>query len=464
MLRYQLARAAWPTIDESYLSFLMAGLLLRNIATSTYTFYDPEHARAASIAGCVVASPSAPENLPGTDQDYVYNWTRDAALVIQEIEQSEHLASLAQTGQTLNDYVAFAAACQRSAQAADQPIAKAAYLIDATVREWSVQNDGPALQTLAILRLIPKLDAGTLSTALAVVGTNLAYLLDDDRYREPTYTLWEDQCGYSLFARAVELQCFREVDATATVPTPAGLLDAVTWLEGALDRHWDADHEMFVSLLNPDIPGRQDDVSAEYSPNVDVVLAALHGALPMTDSRLLSSAAKLRDAFTRPDRPSYFPINTSDDAQGLGPMIGRYPGDRYDGDTVEQPNEGHPWALCTTSYARLYYELAESVQAGNGPEVDALNRRFFQQVGVDDLTPRQDVAPALIDAGDRMVRAVLHHSDRLELSEQFDRHTGYAKSVSNLSWSYSSLLGALRARSRAGTGAEAATTPRSIPA
>jgi len=45
-----------------------------------------------------------------------------------------------------------------------------------------------------------------------------------------------------------------------------------------------------------------------------------------------------------------------------------------------------------------------------------------------------------------MLQAVVFHSDHLELSEQFDATTGYEKSVGNLSWSYASLLSALRAR------------------
>ena len=49
-------------------------------------------------------------------------------------------------------------------------------------------------------------------------------------------------------------------------------------------------------------------------------------------------------------------------------------------------------------------------------------------------------------AVDRMLQAVIFHSDNLELSEQFDATTGYEKSVSNLSWSYAAFLSAVRAR------------------
>lgn len=44
-----------------------------------------------------------------------------------------------------------------------------------------------------------------------------------------------------------------------------------------------------------------------------------------------------------------------------------------------------------------------------------------------------------------MLRAVIYHSDHIELSEQFDGTSGYEKSVSNLTWSYAAFLSAVRA-------------------
>jgi glucoamylase len=57
---------------------------------------------------------------------------------------------------------------------------------------------------------------------------------------------------------------------------------------------------------------------------------------------------------------------------------------------------------------------------------------------------------ALRAAGDRMLQAIVFHSDHFELSEQFDATTGFEKSVSNLSWSYAAFLSAVRARSLLG--------------
>jgi glucoamylase len=47
-----------------------------------------------------------------------------------------------------------------------------------------------------------------------------------------------------------------------------------------------------------------------------------------------------------------------------------------------------------------------------------------------------------------MLYAIVYHSDNLQLSEQFDRTSGYEKSVSNLSWSYAAFLSAVRVRAQ----------------
>ncbi len=78
--------------------------------------------------------------------------------------------------------------------------------------------------------------------------------------------------------------------------------------------------------------------------------------------------------------------------------------------------------------------------------IDALSKPFFDDVDVDAGTPVADAVNRLRAAGDRMLWAVVFHSDGLELSEQFDRYSGYEKSVQNLTWSYASFLSAVRAR------------------
>jgi len=180
-------------------------------------------------------------------------------------------------------------------------------------------------------------------------------------------------------------------------------------------------------------------------PNIDVVMAAIYGAIAVTDTKLLATAALLRSQWADPASKYFYPINGADQQRGLGPMLGRYPGDVYDGDTDALVGD-HPWAVSTANFAELYYRLAGYVTTAGTVPLDSLSAGFFGQIGVDASTAPAAAAAALQGAGDQMLQAVVFHSDHLELSEQFDATSGYEKSVSNLSWSYASFLSAIRAR------------------
>jgi glucoamylase len=400
-------------------------LMLRNVASDGFVFADPVNEGVLSSPGCVLASPSWANSESGVTQDYVYNWTRDAAIVAIELA-----AGSLPTNQPLIDYVRFAQKCQNSGA----PIDRACFLINGSAREWTDQSDGPALQTLALLRLFARLDASNQAIAKALIANNLSFLLG--AYQSETFNLWEEHFGASFFARAVQLRCFQAVEAnTLGVAVPAGLAAAVAWLQSALQGHWNGTY--YQSLLPSP--------SGTYDPNIDIVMAAVYGAVAVDDTKLLATAALLRSQWDDPSSAYFYPINGADQARGLGPLLGRYPGDLYDGDTDAQVGD-HPWALCTCVFAELHYTLASAITAAGTVPLDDLSAGFFTQVGVEAQTTPSTAAAALRDAGDKMLQAIVFHSDHLELSEQFDATSGYEKSVRNLSWSYASFLSAVRAK------------------
>jgi glucoamylase len=190
---------------------------------------------------------------------------------------------------------------------------------------------------------------------------------------------------------------------------------------------------------------------------MDIVLAALHGTIPsapgqpqVLDPRLLATAAALRATWAAHTDPlpgiaqKTFHVNETD-SPDRGPLLGRYPGDKYDGDGGNE-DQGHPWALCTAAVAELYYRVAAEIRAAGTLAMDKLAAPFYAQVNIDSTTPLGDAIIALRTAGDRMIASILYHSDHLELSEQYDAWDGFEKSVQNLTWSYASVLSALRAR------------------
>ena len=161
------------------------------------------------------------------------------------------------------------------------------------------------------------------------------------------------------------------------------------------------------------------------------------------------TAGQLRSQWADPASRNYYPINGYDQQLSsgpVGPLLGRYPGDTYDGDTNDPATRDHPWALSTANFAALYYRLAQEVTSTGTVPLDSLSATFFSQIGVDASTTPKDAAASLESYGDQMMQALLYHSDHFELSEQFDAWTGYEKSVSDLSWSYAAFLSALRAK------------------
>ena len=427
--------AAADSIDAAtpYLLTLMQ----RNISSRGFSVEDPLNPGSFSAPGCVIASPSFPQNLDSVDQDYVFNWTRDAAITAMELAAAS-LPTVDGVCEPLVDYVTFAATCQAGAPTID----RACYTIEGSPRPWSNQSDGPALQTSAALLAYGQLGTAGQQTARQVIATNVAFLLGS--YQLPTTNLWEEVTGYSFFARAMQLRCFTDLMAnTAGVPVPAGVAQAADWLRTSLDRHWNG--EVFVSVLSAD----QDppfSVRPGYDANIDIVLAALYGEIPVTDSRVLATAARLRQQWSDPASTVYYPINGDDAARGIGPLLGRYPDDTYDGDVTEPVQGGHPWPVSTAALADLYYRVAAQVATTGAVTVDALSAPFFAQIGIDATTSPSEAVSGLVTAGNRMLNAVLFHSDYLQLSEQFDGTTGYEKSVANLTWSYAGFLSAARSR------------------
>jgi glucoamylase len=461
-IQYARAQPAIVNANFSTIAQHMFSLMFRNVASDGYVIghtYQGENVESFSQLGCIIASPCYP-SYPGDEvtnqqlnpsyaenQDYVYNWTRDAAIAVMELVASNmptRLTGPQATVQPLNDYVTFANTCQNSGA---PTIGHACFTIDGRPRSWSEQSDGPALQTIAILQAFPQLDQPTQALAQTVIQKNLNYLLEPEQnpvYQNETTNLWEEESGFSFFARSVQLRCFEAIQAnTLGIPVPGGLNDAIQWLQNTgLPSHWNENLGSYVSILNMD-PTR-----AGYDPNIDIVMAAIYGAVPVTDTKLLATAALLRSQWADSTSQSYYPVNGADADQTppIGPMLGRYPGDIYDGDLLDPVSGGDPWVICTCNFAELYYRLAGEINGGTAIPLDNLSTAFFGQVGVDTSTTPAAAASALQSHADQMLQAVLFHSDWLELSEQFNRSSGYELSVTDLTWSYAAFMSAVRAK------------------
>jgi glucoamylase len=240
------------------------------------------------------------------------------------------------------------------------------------------------------------------------------------------------------------LRALRAIAANRhAIAVPPGTADAIGWLEYALQGHWNG--TSYLSVLAQSDTGPVP-VASGYDPNIDIVMACVYGAIPCTDTRLLATAGQIRWQWADSASPTVYPVNVSDQAHGLGPLMGRYPGDTYDGDVSHPVPGGHPWALCTANFAELYYRLAREIARTQSVPYDELSSQFLGQVGIGANTTPAQAVTFLEGAADAMLQAVVYHSDDLELSEQFDGTSGYEKSVTDLAWSYAAFLSAVRAK------------------
>ena len=240
-LTYGKANAAVEQTDPAALAPYLFWLMFRNVASDGLVFNDPVHPGTVSAPGCVLASPSWENTATQVTQDYVYHWTRDAAIVALELSAA-YTANMLPTNQPLIDYVTFSATCQ----AAPGDFDRASFYINGAQRPWTDQTDGPALQTVALLAMYRQLDAPTQAIATGLINANLAFL--STAYQGQTYNLWEEEYGYSFFARSAQLRCFQAVAANVVgIAVPSWLPTALTWLASALDGHWNGQY--YQSML-----------------------------------------------------------------------------------------------------------------------------------------------------------------------------------------------------------------------
>src|ERR1700752_4287216 len=131
---------AWSPAGLGKLAQHMFSLMLRNVASDGFLFVDPNHPEPSdpqsfSLPGCIIAAPSFPANTAGIDQDYVYNWVRDAALTTMEIAAAKIPPSVVKGGvEALIDYVNFAQICQNNAT---PTMGHASFTVDGESRPWS---------------------------------------------------------------------------------------------------------------------------------------------------------------------------------------------------------------------------------------------------------------------------------------------------------------------------------------
>lgn len=406
------------------LSIKFIANLLNNFCTTSNRISDEG---VTSIPGAMIASPSREED-PETDQNYVYDWTRDSGLVIMEIEQLIDDFRWLKT--LLFNYFQFVSASFKTSQFRDQ----AKWKIDGTpFVNWGHQGDGPATRILALLRIEKhiqdKIDCKEFDS---ILEEYLKWVLTN--YQNDTVNIWEEVKGQHFYTYAINYT------ALSMLVSRRGFENYTNQINTAMN---DMITKRNQFIQNSYIKSSISSTTASGNDlNIDVMFALYlsngFGQNLSTDMYLVTI-----EKIVRYFREEYT-INNADTALGFGISLGRYPGDVYDGDMGSGINEGQPWFISTLIYGTYLYRLVrEYAENQRDIIINDINAGFFRLIGLDSKgtitfgsAKYIESLTKIMDAANRQVFSCRRHSDGAHLSEQYNRYSGFMSSVRDLSWSY----------------------------
>jgi glucoamylase len=446
---------------------LAADAMLRAISATQIIKERPGFGqRIVPRPGSVVASPVLAAYDP--DPDYFFHWFRDSAIIIDalRVALAEGFAD-ATSIERLREFVDFNRALRKldgreslrqghfrkEVQPSFLQYARPDYEIVAVFRDavlaearinpdgtldltrWArPQNDGPALQVLALTRwhARPDLDQYLQAAMLELIISDLDFIRS--RATERSFDIWEEESGYHYYTQLVQaeaLACGAEQLAQMGDATRARNCRSVAdELDVGLGAYWsaaDGHYRSRLGVIGGGAPSKALDIS--------VILGVLHagrgaGTHSVLDPRAQATLAALEDLFD-----TEYALN-HERPPDRGPAIGRYAKDAYYG--------GNPWYLATLAAAEFYFKLAILLRSGAQLPVTNDNARFRERLGGESPTK------AAIERGKRFMRTVRAYTPPSgDLSEQFDRATGAQTSAKRLAWSYAAFITAAASRRQA---------------
>jgi glucoamylase len=449
-----------------------AGAMLRAVSATNLVKDRPGFGqRIVPRRGSVLASPVPASYDP--DPDYFFHWFRDSAIVIDALRaaQAEGLEKrIAVEG--LREFVQFSRSLREldgrnlirdarfrekvqpsflqyvrpdgeiAAVFGDAVLAEARVNPDGTLdfTRWArPQNDGPALEVLALTRwgnAQPDLDKTIRAAILELVVGDLDFVRS--RVSERSVDIWEEETGYHYYTQLVQAEALAQgaefLQVTGDAARAGACRSVADKLTSSLDAYWSAADGYYHSRTGVvgGVP--------EKALDIAVILGVLHagrakGAHSVLDPRAQATLTRLEDMFD-----VEYPINHERPPQ-RGPALGRYAKDTYYG--------GNPWYLATLAAAEFHFKLAIALLSGTEMPATSENERFRRRLP-DGAQESLGFAAAALERGDTFMQAVQAYTPAGgDLSEQFDRTTGVQTSAKHLAWSYAAFLTAAASRRRA---------------
>ncbi len=418
--------------------------------------------------GAVMASPSR------RNPDYYAHWIRDASLVMREV-WAYRTVNPQQTMNAMRDFALFSRRNQMtdnlSGPADGMGIGEPKFEIDgrAFTASWGrPQNDGPALRVLSLLgfaeelmntggqdfvtRVLYRLEL----PAHTVIKADLEYIAH--HWMDPSYDLWEEVMGDHFYTRIAQWRALYEgaIFAKKMNDDAAAVFyhnESVRVLE-SLDKFWSAPKGYLLTTRNQ-VAGAGDKYS---NLDIAIVLGVLHSGrrgapFYVDDDRVIATVFELTKSFDYQYAVNRDRMNN--EGRIMGPGIGRYPEDRYDGYRTD--SKGNPWFLATHAMAEYLLRLRGELIARGSLVVTDLSRPFYEELLKTSFSTKKRLQAgdpnyeaalvALQERSDAFIRRAKFHTGVAgSQSEQFNRVNGVMQGANDLTWSYASFLSLRRIR------------------
>jgi len=419
-----------PThISNSKMQSLLEDKSITTLKTAYQTILSHLH-RNDITPGVVIASPSM--NQP----NYFYHWIRDAGLTMMEIvtlyQQPLPPDKLQLLDSAIKAWINFEIQNQNTA-VRQSNLGEPIFTVKGEIypAPWGrPQNDGPAIRaitmTMYAFELIKQKRFEEVKRlyrsempATSPIKRDLEYV--SEHWRDSNFDLWEEVKGDHFFTKMAQRTALILGSKLASITNDpfasSYYANKAKEIESSITKHINNHRKILVPTLNPIGGWKGKDSELDSSTILAVLYFSMgDGFINVNDAIVANTAMALESVFSKIYQINIH-TNRTYNLAPLSPGIGRYPEDVYNGSGF---TEGNPWFITTNAFAEYYCRLANS-------------------------NPKSTQASALRAKGISFINRVLLHSDvNGQMSEQFNRNSGYMQGAHDLTWSYVSYLRAFR--------------------
>ncbi|GAA6060427.1 hypothetical protein JCM10212_002195 [Sporobolomyces blumeae] len=420
---------------------------------------------AGAKPGIIIASPST------VDPDYLYTWTRDAALTAHGLLEVSDKGNLKKTLAFMPDYVSAQDILQHVANPSGtfsdlSGLAEPKFNINETAftGPWGrPQRDGPALRARALMKYVElyssKIPSSVKKQLDTVILNDLDYTV---KYWNTTgFDLWEEVNGSSFFTTLSQFHALAHGSnyfKSSNSSRASNYFSTAEKVRCFADSYWtpkiDGKHDSYISNFNLVYPNNRVGLDAN-----SIIAAQLYPSAPSPaytsdpcsaaffspcSDRMLASLLAVVESFR-----GVYEVNAARESAGAKAIaIGRYKEDVY--------YNGNPWYLTTLAPAEQLYRAVSIWNGAGSLEITETSLPFFQNL-------MSSAAVGTYKKGDgkyeKIISAVSSYADDFvaivqqytppggALSEQYSRQNGTQLSARDLTWSYVAFLTATHFRS-----------------